>query len=119
MAARAKMFTIRMSPDETARAERVAKHYGITVAALIRMLIKRDEDQRGTQQFVPMPPLSRGIYERAVAIYLRHVGAGASQPSRIASDWQNGSDTSRPILVLRNVHGELARLRFDSGADKF
>lgn len=41
---REKMFTIRMTEEETARLEGLAKHYGITSAGVIRMLVKRDAD---------------------------------------------------------------------------
>ena len=41
---REKLFTIRMTDDERARAERVAKHYGLNVAGVIRMLLKREDD---------------------------------------------------------------------------
>ena len=43
---RLKLFTIRMSPAERARAERVAKHYSLNVAGVIRMLLKREDDSR-------------------------------------------------------------------------
>jgi antitoxin component of RelBE/YafQ-DinJ toxin-antitoxin module len=40
---RRKSFNIRFSGDELARADALAKYYGLTVAGLIRMLIKREE----------------------------------------------------------------------------
>lgn len=42
---REKLFTMRMSPEETERLEKVAAHYALTSAAVIRMLIKREADQ--------------------------------------------------------------------------
>ena len=41
MAAREKMFTIRLSEDEASRAEQVAEKYNLSVAALFRMLVKK------------------------------------------------------------------------------
>jgi hypothetical protein len=38
-ALREKLFTMRMSAEEWTRAEALAKHYGINVAALVRMLL--------------------------------------------------------------------------------
>lgn len=35
---------VRMSDEELERIRQLAAHYGITVAALIRMLVKRDMD---------------------------------------------------------------------------
>lgn len=40
---RGKLFTVRMTGEERERAERLASHYGITVASLIRMLFKDRE----------------------------------------------------------------------------
>ncbi len=42
-AVREKLFTMRMSAEEWARAEKLAEHNGITVAALVRMLLKNYE----------------------------------------------------------------------------
>lgn len=40
---REKLFTMRMSAEEWKRAEALASHYGLTVAALLRMLLKERE----------------------------------------------------------------------------
>ncbi len=45
--ARERLFTMRMSDEEAARFDRVAKHYALTVAATIRMLMKREDDAIG------------------------------------------------------------------------
>jgi hypothetical protein len=42
---REKLFTMRMSEDESWRLERVARHHGLNAAATVRMLIKREFDQ--------------------------------------------------------------------------
>lgn len=39
-----KMFTVRFSVEELARLEKVAAHYGLTSAGVLRMLLKREED---------------------------------------------------------------------------
>lgn len=38
------MFTIRFSDEELARLEKVATHYGLTSAGVLRMLLKREEN---------------------------------------------------------------------------
>lgn len=40
---REKLFTMRMSAEEWTRAETLAKHYGLSVAGLLRMLLKDKE----------------------------------------------------------------------------
>lgn len=40
---REKLFTMRMSAEEWTRAEALAKHYGVTVAALVRMMLLEKE----------------------------------------------------------------------------
>jgi hypothetical protein len=54
-APRSEMVTIRLSPDEHARAERVAEYHGLNVAALFRMLVKREARDIGEQgeEFTP------------------------------------------------------------------
>src|SRR5687768_4818156 len=40
---RERLFTMRISEEESSRFERVAKHYGLNVAGTIRMLMKQAE----------------------------------------------------------------------------
>ena len=42
--AREKLFNMRLSEEEAARLERLAAHYGLNAAGVIRMLLKREED---------------------------------------------------------------------------
>ncbi|MGO9833453.1 MAG: hypothetical protein ACLP1X_04490 [Polyangiaceae bacterium] len=42
--AREKLFNMRMSAEEWARIEFLAKHYSLNAAGLIRMLVKREAD---------------------------------------------------------------------------
>jgi hypothetical protein len=44
---RERMFTMRLSEDESRRLDRVAAHYGVNVANPIRMLLKREDDAIG------------------------------------------------------------------------
>jgi transposase len=44
---RAKTFNIRFSDEEWTRLDAIASHYGITAAAVIRMLLKREEQALG------------------------------------------------------------------------
>lgn len=41
---REKLFTMRMSDEESARLDAVARHYGLNAAGVIRMLVKREYD---------------------------------------------------------------------------
>jgi hypothetical protein len=43
-----KMFTIRFSDEESERLALVAKHYALTSAGVLRMLVKREADAIGT-----------------------------------------------------------------------
>jgi hypothetical protein len=40
---RERMFTMRLSEDESHRLDRLAGHYGLNAAGLFRMLLKREE----------------------------------------------------------------------------
>lgn len=40
---RQRIFNMRLSDDEGARLDKIADHYGINAAELIRMLLKREE----------------------------------------------------------------------------
>jgi hypothetical protein len=52
---REKLFTMRMSEEESLRLETVARHYGLNAAGVIRMLIKREHDLVGRDKS-PAPP---------------------------------------------------------------
>ena len=41
---RERLFTMRMSEEESTRLEEVSKHYGLNAAGTIRMLVKREHD---------------------------------------------------------------------------
>jgi hypothetical protein len=57
---REKLFTMRMSAEEWTRAEVIAGHYGITVAALVRMLLKdRERDLADDGARAPKPRKKR------------------------------------------------------------
>lgn len=45
---RERLFTMRVSEEEAARFDRVAKHYGLNVAGVVRMLMKREDDSIGS-----------------------------------------------------------------------
>ena len=42
--ARDRLFNMRLSDDESARLDRIAAHYGLNAAGVIRMLLKREDD---------------------------------------------------------------------------
>lgn len=54
MAIRPKMLTVRLAADEWKRLGRVAAHFNLTVAATVRMLVKREADairaRQGTER---------------------------------------------------------------------
>lgn len=43
-AMRERLFTMRLSDEEYARLDAVAKHYALNAAGLLRMLVKREAD---------------------------------------------------------------------------
>jgi hypothetical protein len=45
VAQRERLFTMRMNDEEQARLNDLAKHYAISVAAVLRMLVKERHDQ--------------------------------------------------------------------------
>lgn len=52
MAEREGLFTVKMSKTEMSALKKLAKHYAITMSAVVRMLVKRDADaigERGRQ----------------------------------------------------------------------
>lgn len=58
-AVREKLFTIRMTDEERARAEAIAQHYGLNVAGAIRMLLKREADALKLKIAPPLTPAKR------------------------------------------------------------
>lgn len=56
---REKLFTIRMSPEELSRLERVAGKFGISSAAVVRMLIKREADTLEPTNTQPAKPAKK------------------------------------------------------------
>lgn len=54
-AMRERLFTMRMSAEESARMEAVSAHYALNAASLIRMLIKREADSLGIAAEPPKP----------------------------------------------------------------
>jgi hypothetical protein len=59
VALREKLFTMRMSAEEWARAEKLAEHDGLTVAALVRMLLKDRERHLERSEPSAKPKASR------------------------------------------------------------
>ena len=56
---REKLFTMRMSAEEWARAEKLAAYRGLTVAALVRMLLK-DAERANEREMAASSPKPRG-----------------------------------------------------------
>lgn len=50
MAARERVFTIRLSNEEAEMAERVAKSFSLPIAGLFRMLVKKEDDRLELQK---------------------------------------------------------------------
>lgn len=55
---RTKQFAIRLSSEERARVDRLAEHYGLDVAALLRMIVKKEYDSVVSQHKKPEPTAS-------------------------------------------------------------
>ncbi len=71
--ARERLFTMRMSEEEHARLETVAKHYALNAAGLIRMLVKREDDRLRRELYsaafdgsLPDPAAPRGAAARVL-----------------------------------------------------
>jgi hypothetical protein len=58
---RERLFTMRLSDEESERLEAVSKHYGLNAASTIRMLVKQKHDELRTQahSFGPAPKRAR------------------------------------------------------------
>ncbi|MBN1607488.1 MAG: hypothetical protein JW940_12695 [Polyangiaceae bacterium] len=58
---RERLFTMRMSTEESERLDRLAEHFGLNGAGVIRMLLKREDDSVRAVQPVPQvqPPKAR------------------------------------------------------------
>lgn len=56
---REKLFTMRMSEEESLRLETVARHYGLNAAGLIRMLLKREHDAVGRDRTPAAPAVAK------------------------------------------------------------
>lgn len=53
---RTEMVTIRLTPTEHRRAQRVAEYHGINVAALFRMLVRKEAREIGESEDTYTPP---------------------------------------------------------------
>ncbi|MEO7033684.1 MAG: hypothetical protein ABI548_07375 [Polyangiaceae bacterium] len=60
-AMRERLFTMRMSEEESSRLEEVSKYYALNAAGVIRMLVKREHDNLRTEAtgFGPGPKRAR------------------------------------------------------------
>lgn len=56
VALREEQLNVRLNPEEAARFQRVADHYGLTPAAMVRMLVKEKERELGLIPAPPPPP---------------------------------------------------------------
>lgn len=56
---RERLFTMRMSEEEWARADAVAKHFGLNLAGAIRMLLKEKARDVGIEVAIAPPPPSK------------------------------------------------------------
>lgn len=52
---RERQMNVRLSPEEAARFDAVAAHYGLNPQGLIRMLVKREADSLGIAAEPPKP----------------------------------------------------------------
>jgi uncharacterized membrane protein len=69
---REKTFNMRLTPDEWERFERVAKRHEMTVAAVVRMLMKREDDSYGrlapeTEMGAALASLAQAVRARAAS----------------------------------------------------
>jgi hypothetical protein len=57
---REKLFNMRMSVDEWDRLDRLAKHYGLNAASMIRMLVMDRERELGLTTELPAKKPAKG-----------------------------------------------------------
>lgn len=77
MSKREKLFTLRMDDEEQGRLNDLAEHYGLTVAAMLRMLVKTKHDEVGGL-------LEAGRKRALDNATTRHVEIDPAGPHRIA-----------------------------------
>jgi hypothetical protein len=58
--ARDRLFNMRLSEDESARLDRLAEHYGLNAAGVIRMLLKREDDATAPRSGAPPSKTRKG-----------------------------------------------------------
>jgi hypothetical protein len=100
--ARDKQINFRVSEEEAARFDRVAAHFGLSLAAMLRMLVKEKDDEIRAKRNVD----EAEAFDVACIAYARHCdreGLTYQQPSFTSSGFEGGE------FVLRNSRGELAR----------
>jgi hypothetical protein len=56
---REEQLNVRLNPDEQARFARVADHYGLSPAAMVRMLVKEKARELGLESAAPPTPPSK------------------------------------------------------------
>jgi hypothetical protein len=140
---REKLFTIRMTPAERERAERVARHYGLNVAGVIRFLFKREDDQiqrearenamaknlvgakdsfgaflGGDESLIAEDDnVPEGTFERLKKAYLASVDPMTLQ-ARGEPDRDYSTHDRAGLFILRSAGGgiELARYRLRDGS---
>jgi predicted DNA binding CopG/RHH family protein len=56
---RERMFTMRLSEEESTRLDKLAAHYGLNAAGLIRMLLKKEERGLASELASPKPTKSK------------------------------------------------------------
>jgi hypothetical protein len=56
---REKLFTMRMSEEESLRLDAVARHYGLNAAGVLRMLVKREHDVVAREKTPATPAVAK------------------------------------------------------------
>ena len=56
---RERLFTMRMSEEEWQRADALAKHFGLNLAGVIRMVLKEKARELGVEPLAPLALSSR------------------------------------------------------------
>ena len=100
---RERMFTMRLSEEESLRLDRVAAHYGVNAANLVRMLLKREDDAIGTTWAKDVSARLTDQQRGVMALFAKDVTALKSVTDVTRKLGGTGREAQALFLSLRNL----------------